>query len=348
MPSLQLLTGALAGQNFPLGNQPALIGRHAQCHLVLADEKVSSRHATVWTQMGRWFVADLGSTNGSALDGAPLPPQKPVELTEGARLALGGVVIVFSLAENVASTAPEPEAPAADELAPEPESTFVTPERQNTLPEVTAVGLAPARKDPLRFDLGDAGTPVGPRPTAEGVTDPRIGALEAALSESTGIIETERVRFTAEIAALRSELAAEQSRRTAHEQSAADLAAQLSALAAENQQLRAESSRLVGFGEAATAAAGLAIEERDALRSRLEALEIVHVHAAAAAAVQDERLAALYAELEGLASMVQLARTTANALVREQGALLFNAAERIAALRAELDAAVGRDSLGVG
>ena len=46
-----------------------LIGRSSRCQLVLADETVSRRHAELFLDGGRWLLRDLGSANGTWVNG---------------------------------------------------------------------------------------------------------------------------------------------------------------------------------------------------------------------------------------------------------------------------------------
>jgi FHA domain/Domain of unknown function (DUF1707) len=45
------------------------IGRSSHCHLVLADDTVSRRHAELRADDGRWLLRDLGSSNGTWVNG---------------------------------------------------------------------------------------------------------------------------------------------------------------------------------------------------------------------------------------------------------------------------------------
>ncbi|MCC7491107.1 MAG: FHA domain-containing protein [Fimbriimonadaceae bacterium] len=65
------------------------IGRAAENTISIVDTFCSGRHLQVWCDGGRAWVEDLGSTNGTVLDGQKLVPHEPVELTETARLTLG-------------------------------------------------------------------------------------------------------------------------------------------------------------------------------------------------------------------------------------------------------------------
>jgi serine phosphatase RsbU (regulator of sigma subunit) len=48
---------------------PALVGRSASCDVQFRYDFVSSRHARITFEQGRWWIEDLGSTNGTAVDG---------------------------------------------------------------------------------------------------------------------------------------------------------------------------------------------------------------------------------------------------------------------------------------
>lgn len=67
---LVVTEGALTGARVTLGGQPVLIGRADDSTLVLTDDYVSTRHARLSQRGTEWYVEDLGSTNGTYLDGA--------------------------------------------------------------------------------------------------------------------------------------------------------------------------------------------------------------------------------------------------------------------------------------
>ncbi|HMK38153.1 MAG TPA: FHA domain-containing protein, partial [Bacteroidota bacterium] len=62
------------------------LGRADGCGVQFADENVSSRHASVVLEQKRWWLEDLGSTNGVFVGGKrltgriPLPVGKEVHL----------------------------------------------------------------------------------------------------------------------------------------------------------------------------------------------------------------------------------------------------------------------------
>ncbi len=71
------------------------IGRASDNAVVLNDPQVSRRHARIeWGEDG-CRVVDLGSANGTRLNGAEIPPRVPQPLKEGDALAIGGFTLAL-------------------------------------------------------------------------------------------------------------------------------------------------------------------------------------------------------------------------------------------------------------
>ncbi|MCZ2403622.1 FHA domain-containing protein [Paenarthrobacter sp. Z7-10] len=88
---LVVTEGPLAGTMLELTGTPILLGRAQEATLVLEDDYASGRHARLFPQGSRWFIEDLGSTNGTYLGDAQLTRALPVEL--GAPVRIGKTVI---------------------------------------------------------------------------------------------------------------------------------------------------------------------------------------------------------------------------------------------------------------
>ena len=67
--NLVVTSGPLEGTRIPLGDNDILIGRNSDCLLVLDDDFASGRHAAFVRTPDGWAVEDLGSTNGTFVDG---------------------------------------------------------------------------------------------------------------------------------------------------------------------------------------------------------------------------------------------------------------------------------------
>jgi pSer/pThr/pTyr-binding forkhead associated (FHA) protein len=90
---LTVTAGALAGSSVPLRAAGVVIGRNPECSLVLTDDYASGRHARVFGAPDGWYVEDLGSTNGTLLDGAKLTPHAAQPARNGAVLTIGRTTI---------------------------------------------------------------------------------------------------------------------------------------------------------------------------------------------------------------------------------------------------------------
>ena len=81
---------ALAEHTFGLAGETT-IGRGAGCAVAIDDARVSKLHARVYPGFDGWLVEDLGSTNGTALDGRLITAATPIAV--GGRISIGGIVL---------------------------------------------------------------------------------------------------------------------------------------------------------------------------------------------------------------------------------------------------------------
>ncbi|MGB3411283.1 MAG: FHA domain-containing protein [Microthrixaceae bacterium] len=79
-----------AGIEYPLGSE-VTIGRASGCNIVLDEQYVSQVHTRLFTREGSIFAEDLGSTNGTWVNGARAVGQMPARL--GDRIQIGNVVL---------------------------------------------------------------------------------------------------------------------------------------------------------------------------------------------------------------------------------------------------------------
>jgi hypothetical protein len=82
---------ALADRRFALDGDVVTVGRGAPSTLVLDDAFVSMAHARLRRLADGWVVEDLGSTNGTTLNGAPVSGPQP--LAPGDQVTFGGVIL---------------------------------------------------------------------------------------------------------------------------------------------------------------------------------------------------------------------------------------------------------------
>jgi hypothetical protein len=84
----------VAGRSpIPLGSSSVVIGRSPECDISLDDANISRRHAEIRVVLGAHVVADLGSTNGTKVNGVPITLERA--LRDGDIIALGSHTIRF-------------------------------------------------------------------------------------------------------------------------------------------------------------------------------------------------------------------------------------------------------------
>src|SRR5437868_2934730 len=72
MPSLVFLAGPIAGRRYKLGDGEYVIGRRSDCQIFVPDMRVSRQHARLWKDGDGWTLEDLGSNNGTYVNGTRL------------------------------------------------------------------------------------------------------------------------------------------------------------------------------------------------------------------------------------------------------------------------------------
>ncbi len=78
MASLKILQGTEPGREFELEGEQWVVGRSPECDVVLDIAAVSRRHAILLEEQGRYFVQDLGSRNGTYINGQRVADRAPI------------------------------------------------------------------------------------------------------------------------------------------------------------------------------------------------------------------------------------------------------------------------------
>jgi hypothetical protein len=86
VPWARLLAGA---EVIEIGRNRALVGRSDTADILLPYDDVSRKHASIWREGGRAWVKDLGSANGTLLDGDPVDGE-PRVIEPGSVLTFAG------------------------------------------------------------------------------------------------------------------------------------------------------------------------------------------------------------------------------------------------------------------
>ncbi len=174
---LRVLSGPLAGATFEVGPR-VLIGRVSACDILIADVEVSREHAMIVTDSGTPTLVDLGSRNGTFLEGRNV---KRVALSPGDTFSISGSSFIFDRAAPISTT------PVLATQFPRPE----TPEGIDAKPtrETSAAGKVPVTSPDreTRRSIEAVSNPAEP-PEVQG-SRPTI-RLEAATAHSSGSTAT--------------------------------------------------------------------------------------------------------------------------------------------------------------
>ncbi len=99
-PHQQVVTPAVVvltdGSRHALDGDLVTIGRQASCTIVIADNNISRVHARFRTSDNGWTIEDLGSTNGTKVNGVLIT--EPTLLSHGQLIALGSLQLHFEQA----------------------------------------------------------------------------------------------------------------------------------------------------------------------------------------------------------------------------------------------------------
>src|SRR5438309_709337 len=91
---LSFETGPFTGRIIALPNQMVTLGRAPDNDVVVADPATSGRHGRIEVRTGAFWISDLGSTNGTLVNGEPVIEK---QLADGDLIAIGQNTIRFTL-----------------------------------------------------------------------------------------------------------------------------------------------------------------------------------------------------------------------------------------------------------
>ena len=73
---------------YPLDTEHIIIGRSEKCDISINDLYMSTRHVQLCFEDGEWYIADLGSTNGTYINGRKMKDE-PLILDSGDTIKIG-------------------------------------------------------------------------------------------------------------------------------------------------------------------------------------------------------------------------------------------------------------------
>lgn len=108
---VRVVSGSRSGDVIHLRSRSVRVGRHPEADLRFDPEReraVSGWHAELRPEAGRWWVRDLGSRNGTFVDGDPVAGSVPVGPGTEIRLGRDGPLLRVEGAEDVAALSHAP------------------------------------------------------------------------------------------------------------------------------------------------------------------------------------------------------------------------------------------------
>lgn len=122
-----------------------LIGRSTECNLKIASSQVSRNHCRITLGDDAVFVEDLGSANGTLLDGQPLPAHQPTAIAPGAHLIVGPAEFQIDYVASTSATMVLPRSRQRDvQDLPSTEMIFPVQAEQFAPTVAAAATVAPA------------------------------------------------------------------------------------------------------------------------------------------------------------------------------------------------------------
>jgi len=98
--SVVIVVGPGAGQEYPLKKAVSVVGREKGVDILLPDTAVSRRHAAIDAAGGVFRLKDLGSTNGTLLNGKRI---RESAIRHGDRFQVGNTTLQFVVEEREGS-----------------------------------------------------------------------------------------------------------------------------------------------------------------------------------------------------------------------------------------------------
>jgi serine phosphatase RsbU (regulator of sigma subunit)/pSer/pThr/pTyr-binding forkhead associated (FHA) protein len=105
MASLLPLKGAEQGQRVQLNDEKIVLGRNADCHVVIAGNSVSREHAYIWRSGGKFYIEDNKSRNGTYVNNQAVSQRTLLKENDKIKIC----DFLFSFHEDAPPPPPEPE-----------------------------------------------------------------------------------------------------------------------------------------------------------------------------------------------------------------------------------------------
>jgi hypothetical protein len=158
-----------------------LIGRSTECNLKIASSQVSRAHCRITLAEDTVYIEDLGSANGTFVDGKPLVAHKPTSVAPGAILAVGPAEFLIDYVASTSATmvlshlggAIAPHLSSTELLLPAKKALADLPVAAAANPSTSPVAIAPVAKP---ITTAQIAAPVIAAPVVAAVAQPILTA----------------------------------------------------------------------------------------------------------------------------------------------------------------------------
>ncbi|HQN04015.1 MAG TPA: FHA domain-containing protein [Anaerolineaceae bacterium] len=117
---LVLSVGPNAGRFFPIVKADTIIGREAGDDIIIKDPEISRKHARIFLQGANYFIEDLGSTNGTSVNGARIQIASPLRVGDVIKLGEKTSLVFEPITEADTILNPNVQSPATIPAQGEP------------------------------------------------------------------------------------------------------------------------------------------------------------------------------------------------------------------------------------
>lgn len=101
VPGKEEVWSRLAGPTatYQIRHNRSMVGRSPEADVTIPVDEISRIHALIWRSEGSTWIKDLGSINGTVVDGAGVG-QTPVSISTGSRIRLGSQTFRFLMGDD--------------------------------------------------------------------------------------------------------------------------------------------------------------------------------------------------------------------------------------------------------
>ncbi len=75
--------------------EESVVGRSKKCDIYINDPFLSKKHARIFLSEGKYYIEDLGSTNGTFVNGKRIEPGKCIRIKDSDKITFGTICFLF-------------------------------------------------------------------------------------------------------------------------------------------------------------------------------------------------------------------------------------------------------------